>query len=297
MIDLLPSGYHLAFNSQGEQGYHVTAPPAPLVVGLPESVGDADLRQDGRLWQRIGNDNTLWMDNVTTQPVQAVIWTQAHNNTGPHVISWPGYAAVPVSLVQDAWPVAVVVDAPPGLHALPLHVAGVAPPMPGTGNPTPVTVELRSLEPAPIHPLQAQFVQGGETRWVLFGVSADACTIQAGATLDVALLWRVYVPTLTNQTVFVHLVGPDGKLAAQADGPPDAGSVATSMTLATPDVSDAHAVTLPKTLAPGTYQLQAGLYDPTTMVRMPLATSGDTVSLGQINVVPPNDGSRRIPCS
>ena len=297
MAGQLPAAYHHAFQDSTTRGYQVTATPAPLLVGLPEHYGDADLRADGRLWQRIGTDNMLWLDNVITHPVQAVLWTLAHNNAGAHAISWPGYAPVPVSTADDSTPLAISLNAAPGMHSTTVHIAGIAPPMPGTGNPTAVTVELRSLEPAPVRSFDARFIEAGTTRWTLSGMSADACTIQAGDTLDVALLWHVNAATLSDQTVFVHLLDGSGKLVAQADGLPDGGTIATSRPGPLLDVSDAHALSLPRTLLPGRYQVQVGLYNATTMVRLQLAAGGDTVNLGSINVIAPSNGPKRMPCS
>jgi len=93
------------------------------------------------------------------------------------------------------------------------------------------------------------------------------------------------------------LLDPSGKLVAQADGQPDGGSIATGQPAPSPDVSDAHALLLPRTLPPGRYRMQAGLYNAKTMARLSLASGGDAVDLGSVTVIAPSNGPKRIPCS
>ncbi|MCL4543442.1 MAG: hypothetical protein M1118_02395, partial [Chloroflexi bacterium] len=145
----LPMGLQLEYVGAQFRGYRITAAPASVLAGLPARYGDADIRRDGRVWQRIGATTNIWVDNVTHETVPAVLWTQIHNNRAAHTAVVPGYQPVPVSLASDATPVALPVLVPPGIHAVPLRVLGPDQPMAGTDNPTPVTVEVRSLEPAP----------------------------------------------------------------------------------------------------------------------------------------------------
>lgn len=293
----LPSGLVVRHVDTQATGYAVTAPPAPLVAGLGDGFGDALLGPDGREWRWVAGTASVWLDNVTPNAVQIVLWTEGHNNVVAHSVRWPGYVPAPVGAAQRQSPLAITVTAQPGMHSFVLDSVGPQQPVEGSGNSTPEAVQLRSLEPAPVRPLKAQFVAGGTARFALTGVSTDACTVQAGASLAVALLWHVDAPTSRDETVFVHLVGPGGTLAAQADGPPDGGAVATAHAAPGSDISDVHALPLPPTLPPGPYQLQAGLYDPHSMQRLPLHGGGDAVDLGSVTVVTPSAGPKRVPCS
>jgi hypothetical protein len=49
-------------------------------------------------------------------------------------------------------------------------------------------------------------------------------------------------------------------------------------------VEDRRTLALPAGLAPGEYRLVAGLYQPTTSARLPLAAGGDTVELGRLTL-------------
>ena len=80
--------------------------------------------------------------------------------------------------------------------------------------------------------------------------------------------------------MFVHLLNQDGQQVAGADGPPAAGDYPTPMWRIGDQVDDQHIITLPGDLAPGSYQIAVGLYDPTTGARVArLDGAGDSVSL------------------
>jgi hypothetical protein len=49
-------------------------------------------------------------------------------------------------------------------------------------------------------------------------------------------------------------------------------------------LDDTHTIPLPAGLAPGTYQLWAGLYDPLTGVRLPQAGGSDAFLLAQVEL-------------
>gem|GEM_PF-5941007 len=294
-IQRLPATLVERYHDAQSTAYVVTAAPAPLVVGLGDDFGAAQLLQDGREWRWIGAQATLWTENVTDHPVLFMAWSTAHNNVAAHRLIWPGYSPELVPDTQEESPVALAVEAAPGLHPLTLRVDGPVAPLQGSGNRTPVSVQVRSFEPAPVRPLTAQFLQDGQPRWTLSAVSTDACTVQAGGTLSVALLWRVANPTVGDQTVFLHMVNGNGDLVAQRDGPPN--GLATSRVRAGDRVVDARALLLPSNLSPGQYRLLAGLYSGPTGQRLKLAAGGDTADLGTIAVAAPSLGPSRVPCT
>jgi len=86
--------------------------------------------------------------------------------------------------------------------------------------------------------------------------------LSAGSTLTVTLVWRAEVETDTSYHVFVHLVGPDGRLMAQSDSVPANWTRPTTGWLAGEYVTDEHELTLPEDAPSGDYQLYAGLYAP-----------------------------------
>jgi hypothetical protein len=99
----------------------------------------------------------------------------------------------------------------------------------------------------------------------------------------VRLFWHAAGPTPTPLTVFLHLVDGAGRLVAQADGPPAGGALPTDAWLPGEQVLDERR--LPLTGAPpGDYRLLAGLYDPVTGKRVPLADGSDSADLGPLRV-------------
>jgi hypothetical protein len=117
--------------------------------------------------------------------------------------------------------------------------------------------------------------QATEAAWVgdvvaLVGYDYEQVTRGATRWLNVHLCWDALAPPGMDYTVFVHVIGPDGRVAAQHDGPPMAGYAPTSVWMPGHPIDDRHAVLLPPDLAPGAYRLQVGLYDPFTGERLPV---------------------------
>lgn len=84
--------------------------------------------------------------------------------------------------------------------------------------------------------------------------------------LIVTLYWRSAGPTASAYSAFAHLIGESERPLAQHDGPP--GEAPTTAWLPGEIVADRHVIPLAG-LAPGRYRLAVGLYDPTTLVRLP----------------------------
>jgi hypothetical protein len=296
-IQRLPRGLIQRYGDAQSSAYAVVSDPAAVVAGIGDGFGDAQLQPDGREWHWIGDHATVWLDNVTDRSVSVVLWSLAHNNRSAHSLVWPGYAPIPVSVSLSDNAVALATTAVPGTHPLVLAVTGPNVPLEGSNDSTSVSVMLRTLEPAPVRPINASFVQAGSVRVVLSAVSTDVCAVQAGTALHVALLWNERQPTIDEQTVFLHLISSAGLLVAQDDGLPDAGTVTTSGLSSGMQIIDVHTLKLPSTLPPGNYQMEAGLYNAGTLTRLPRATGGDAVRLGAITIEPVGPGPLIEPCA
>jgi 4-amino-4-deoxy-L-arabinose transferase-like glycosyltransferase len=102
----------------------------------------------------------------------------------------------------------------------------------------------------------------------LLGYDLAPPLLRPGQRLDVTLHWTATGRPSTDYTVFVHLLGPDDQIIAQADGPPRFGQAPTSLWDAGDVIVDRHAVDLPITLSSGAYRLEIGLYRPSTGERL-----------------------------
>jgi hypothetical protein len=111
----------------------------------------------------------------------------------------------------------------------------------------------------------------------LFGAHAllEGYTLtQTGASLILALDWRVEQPLLPPHHIFVHADDASGDTLAQSDGPPmtPTGPAPTGTWQPGEHLRTLHTLTLPDG-AP-TVTLRVGLYNPATLIRLPVSTDG-----------------------
>ena len=140
--------------------------------------------------------------------------------------------------------------------------------------------------PTDIEPLACRLGESLLLVGTRFSLERDA----AGVTAQVVLYWQAHALVAQPYTVFVHLVGPDGQLHDQADGPPQGGRHPTTHWLPGEVVADPRRLVLPADAPPGTYRVLVGLYDPVTMERLPVTTAGgepladDAIAVGSFEV-------------
>jgi|GEM_PF-548442 len=116
---------------------------------------------------------------------------------------------------------------------------------------------------------------------VLVGYSLGDVPLDRNTPFDVTLVWRAEQPTAASYTVFVQLIGADGAVIAQADAIPAANTRPTTGWRPGEYIVDVQRLTFNAAAQPGTARLIAGLYDPTTGVRVPLAGDGDFIILDE----------------
>lgn len=93
----------------------------------------------------------------------------------------------------------------------------------------------------------------------------------AGAEVTLVTVWRIEGKPQPPLAIFVHLLDPRGRVAAQSDG-----LAANPDGLYPGDVLvHVHRFTVAADASPVRYWLQVGLYDPETMVRLPLTGAAD----------------------
>ncbi len=114
---------------------------------------------------------------------------------------------------------------------------------------------------------------------LLTGVEFAAGQIFPGQTVDVTLTWQAVQPIAEDYTVFVHLLGPDGRLHGQVDSWPVQGTFPTSTWPIGEPISDRYSVMLNPDAPTGAYRLEVGLYLLATNTRLPIINgTGDPIS-------------------
>lgn len=115
----------------------------------------------------------------------------------------------------------------------------------------------------------------------LLGYDLDRTAARPGETLRLTLYWRArpgssaaHSDAGAGYTVFTHLLGPDGRVYAQQDNPPQRGEHPTSAWLAGEIVVDRYELHLDPQAPAGEYELEIGMYDPRTGTRLPVLLDG-----------------------
>nr|MDA8219848.1 DUF2079 domain-containing protein [Dehalococcoidales bacterium] len=122
----------------------------------------------------------------------------------------------------------------------------------------------------------------------LTGYDVSPAPAAPGEDLRVVLNWRVLGSLDQRLTTFVHLLAPGPSVAAQKDSPPLGGRLPTTFWLAGDSIADEYLVSLPRSLAPGKYEIEVGLYEPVSGARVALTDASgqqsDHLILGSIEV-------------
>lgn len=133
---------------------------------------------------------------------------------------------------------------------------------------------------------------GGQVRLLGYDLAPVICEANLGGDaegcrLDLILYWQAGQKMETDYTVFVHLVGPDGRIWAQRDAPPDNGAYPTSGWMAGEIVADPVRVPVPSDLPDGPFEIMLGMYRPDSGQRLPILDEqgqpiDDKIVLGRV---------------
>jgi uncharacterized membrane protein len=142
-------------------------------------------------------------------------------------------------------------------------------------------VERQFRRPRPEAPLNVRL--GDEIRLLGYDLALNDCEVSetaqssdpADCKLQLVLYWQAHKPISENYTVFVHVVGPDGRIVTQHDAPPDDGAYPTRRWAAGEVVADRIQVPLPGIVPPGPLQVLVGMYRPDTGQRLPVLDAQD----------------------
>jgi hypothetical protein len=144
-----------------------------------------------------------------------------------------------------------------------------------------VTAPERSFSPPPVDVV----LDAGLGPVSVYGLSGPRTGLTPGTDLNLTLVWRANAGLPESYHVFVHLLAPDGSLAAQSDGVPAGWTRRTTGWLPGEYVTDTRGLSLRPDLAPGTYTLWAGMYLPATGERLAGEAFADgRVPLGEVSV-------------
>ncbi len=132
--------------------------------------------------------------------------------------------------------------------------------------------------PAIGHPQQATLGDQVE----LLGYDIDVTNARPDGAIHLTLIWRALTEMDTSYTVFTHLLGPDGQIAAQQDNVPISGTYPTTLWLPGEIVSDLYTISLPEDMPAGDYPVTVGFYLPENGLRL-----ADPVVLGTVVTVHP----------
>ncbi|MGQ9600362.1 MAG: glycosyltransferase family 39 protein [Anaerolineae bacterium] len=113
------------------------------------------------------------------------------------------------------------------------------------------------VPPQPQMLRQANF----DDKAILVGADLAPGPVVPGGTLRLTLHWQAISDMDIPYTVFVHLLGPNGQVAAGQDGQPASGTRPTTSWVPGEYIADLHEVPLPAELPSGSYVIEVGLYD------------------------------------
>ncbi len=105
---------------------------------------------------------------------------------------------------------------------------------------------------------------------VLRAATLATTTARPGDGVSVSLEWQALRPLSESYTVFVHVVGPDGRLYGQVDYWPVEGTRLTTSWLPGEIIRDPYTVRLAADAPPGAYTVHVGLYLLETLERLPV---------------------------
>ncbi len=151
----------------------------------------------------------------------------------------------------------------------------------------PIGLDLPTVEPWQHAPAQASFGPAHELSLLGAVFKPD---VRPGQTIVVTTTWRMQASSVSDLTLFVHVLSRTGQMVAQSDAPARGGLYPTSVWHLGEVVFDTNRLTLPADLPAGDYQVVLGAYPPTTLQRIPVSTAqgarlqDDVAPLGVLHV-------------
>ena len=131
----------------------------------------------------------------------------------------------------------------------------------------------------------------------LTGARVGSTMTRPGDVVEVTLDWQAIEPIDERYTVFVHIVDGHDYLWGQRDSEPGGGNKITNSWRVGETVEDRHGVAVWPGTPPGKYQIEVGLYQPSTGQRLPVidktgSAIADRALFGEIGVSRPTSAAR-----
>ncbi|MFQ5858327.1 MAG: hypothetical protein ACE5LU_22220, partial [Anaerolineae bacterium] len=108
----------------------------------------------------------------------------------------------------------------------------------------------------------------------LLGYDLLETTFAPGDVVPLTLYWQALRSIEGDYKVFTHLLDQIGQLRGQKDNVPASGARPTTGWVKDEVIIDRYEIPLPPDAPPGTYEIEIGLYDATTIARLPAFDAG-----------------------
>lgn len=105
-----------------------------------------------------------------------------------------------------------------------------------------------------------------------YRLSYESDRLRPGDVLYLSLYWQTSEPLALSYKVFTHLLDPAGRIQGQQDNPPVGGTYPTTEWQPDEVIVDRYEIAVRPDASPGIYRLAVGMYDGTTMKRIPVQT-------------------------
>ena len=233
---------------------------------------------------------TLYLQNRVTLEPNLNVLVRLIGADGQELLrdeGWPWGSPTSTWAVNDVWPdgheLTLPADTAPGFYALEVSFYDPANFDP-LGEPA-IIDYLVVADPQTDVPGPAQARWGDAIDLLEVGLAGEPAP---GAILPVELTWQTQRSLEIDYTIFIHLLDANGAVVAQSDSPPLRGFLPTTVWPPRQPVADRSELMLPAGLAPGTYRIVAGLYDPLDGTRLSVAQNdapaGDALTVATFEI-------------
>jgi hypothetical protein len=238
----------------------------------------------------------LWRAGWQKLPANLTMRLWLEDDQGKQVMSrdalisvgYPPFQWQPNTYVRDWSALRVPANVANGTYSLKLAIgrgnellgSTLLPFVPTTANLGRVAIKNRERmmsAPTLARPLDALFEQ--KIKLIGYDTQIDAAQKRA----RVILYWRALAQMNTSYTVFVHLLDAQNKVIAAGDALPGNGTLPTTGWIEDEYITDAHTLSLDD-VPPGAYQIEIGVYDPATGLRLKMADGQDRLILAAIAI-------------